>query len=149
MLAVYNESHGNKVMVPRRLTASLRSFTAFRLMHLPHHVQPMTATSAIATPAAVPPAIAVTGIADATGFEAAPIVGKLPEPAEVTVVVTNEGKAGTLIVVKTGVCVGPMLKEREKLVVASVEVGGMRMDRWGRNEEPGKKRWAKTSWLPA
>lgn len=86
-------------------------------MHLPHHVQPTTATIAIATPAAVPPAIAATGKADVTGFETAPTVGKLPEPAEVIVVVTNEGAAGTLIVVKTGVriCVGVGAEERDKL----------------------------------
>lgn len=94
-------------------------------MHLPHQVQPTTATSAIATPAAVPPAIAATGKAGVTGFETAPRVGKLPEPAEVIVVVTKEGGAGTLTVVKTGVriCVGVGVEE------TWVEVGGMGMGR--------------------
>ncbi|PIL23677.1 hypothetical protein GSI_13426 [Ganoderma sinense ZZ0214-1] len=111
-------SGGSGASVPsRRLTASFRCFAAFRLIHLPHHVQPITATSAIATPAAVPPAIAPTGKADVAWFETAPMVGRLPEPAEVIVVVTNEGEAGTLIVVKTGAmeCGGDAMEEGDEL----------------------------------
>ncbi len=133
----------NDAMIARQLTASLRCFAAFRLMHLPHHVQPITAASAIVTPAAVPPAIAATGIVDVTGFETAPRVGKLLP--EVIVVVTNEGEAGTLIVVNTEarVCVGVAVEERDRLWVTSVDVGGMGMGRWGRSEEPGKEKAGK------
>lgn len=83
-----------------RRTASLRLLASFRLIHLPHHVQPITAASARTTPAAVPLAIAATGIFD---WMTAPVavVGTGPAPPEVNVVVTNVGEAVTSTVTKT------------------------------------------------
>ena len=99
-------------------------------MHLPHHVQPMTAIRASTTPAAVPPAIAATGISEVAGFETPPTVGKPLDPAVVTVVVTNDGKAGTLTVVKTGVGASRDVPDgEEELVVTSAEVEGI-WDDW-------------------
>ena len=72
-------------------------------MHLPHQFHKMTNTRARATPAAVPPAIAPTGMSDVDLCTVTASVGKLPEPPVVSVVVTNVGEAVTLTVTNTGV----------------------------------------------
>ena len=92
----------------------MTSFAFFRLIHLPHHAHPITATSASRTPATVPPAIAATGTSERFCCEMAAAVGREPVPPLVMVVVTTSWEAIMAVVVRVDVGV----KTPEELWVA-------------------------------
>ena len=133
-------------------TASLRSLAFFRLMHLPHHVHPTTATRARTTPAAVPPAMAATGTSEELDCTTAPTVGRLAEPPEVTVVVRMECDGVTLTTVVTEKAVG--VAEADALdalcleeVEAVEEAGGIgTVTRTGSSRVRGRKARRAASW---
>lgn len=112
------------------------SFAFLRLIDLPHHVQLMTAARARTTPAAAPPAIALTGTCAPLDPETGGTVGR-EEPPVVIVVVMTAWLASTSMVVKVGL---GLAKGRLALSDGLEDVAGMGDGEAGRVEERERER---------